>query len=119
MILSIIAQLLLLASPTIVEATSDYIDFKRGKEDKKRFDVFLRSLLTISVGVAASYINGLDFNWLQGIVMSFGVFVMFFDYIMGYLLTGDPFFLGETAETDKEMTRMPEKRLLLYRGIVF
>lgn len=111
-----IAAFVLLALPTILEATLDYREWRQGKKDKKTLDVVLRGLGMLVVGVIVSWFT--DHQFWQGTLYSLGIFILFFDYIMGELLIGDIFFLGSTSKTDKGLKKY-SKYLLMVGRIVF
>lgn len=101
----------------IIEAAVDYLDHKKGKRDKKTLDVILRVAAFVAVGFIAAPTDGK--TWWQGAILSLGLFVMFFDYIMGYLLTKNPFFLGKTSKTDSLWVRIGPIGGIIWRGVLF
>jgi hypothetical protein len=109
---------LLMSLPTAVEAYVDVRDFKKGKRDKKKGrDVVFRCAGFLLAGVLQALLT--DYSWWQGAILSGGIFILLFDIIVGYGMTGRPFFLGKTSQTDRWLNFMPWFMILFFRGIIF
>lgn len=120
----------ILAMPTIIEAILDFRAHKKEqakakadpkykpKGDNHKEDLKMRAALMIVAGIAVSLLDPGHAAW-QGVILSLGIFVMFFDYLMGFLLTKNPFYLGETSQTDSWWAAIPLHGALLWRGILF
>jgi hypothetical protein len=109
--------LTLLCFPTVIELVEDYRDHKKDKRDDKVGDVVRRGILILLMAVIAK-LFGAPSIW-QAALLSTGIFVMFFDYFMGMLLTNNPFFLGTTSQSDMKLKIWPWYLLLLARGVFF
>lgn len=110
---------LLLAIPTIFEIFTDTAEFRKNIRDKKGQDTIIRGLLMILVALLDCLFVNKDVSFWQSLFLSFGIFVMFFDYVMGMILTKNPFFLGTTSQTDRFWSFIPWYCGLLVRGTVF
>lgn len=108
---------ILLALPTTVEATLDYKEFKQEKRDKKALDVVLRGVAMLVLGVIVSWFT--DHEFWKGALYSLGIFILLFDFIMGYLLVGDIFFLGTTSKTDGKIKKYKKHIVLVGRTVSF
>jgi hypothetical protein len=113
-----ILSLLLLSVPTIYEIVSDVKEWRKDERDKKTRDVIIRGLMMVLVALIDCLFVGKESFW-QGYILSIGLFVMFFDYIMGIYLTKNPFFLGTTSQTDSIWKFLPWYLGVLVRGTFF
>src|SRR5688572_19126555 len=96
----ILAALILMASPTGVEAFLDIRNYRKGKRDKKKGrDAIIRTAGFLAAGILQSLFT--DHPWWTGTLLSFGIFVMFFDYIMALGMSKRLDYLGQTAWTDR------------------
>lgn len=111
---------IVLIMPTILEVTLDRIDIKRFGTDRHKStgDLLVRGSALFFAGFLAHLISPDKAIW-QGAVLALGMFVMFFDYIMGYLLTKNPFYLGKTSQSDRFLSEMPWYGILFFRGVLF
>ncbi len=107
-----------LAVPTILEVVADYKEHKKKPGDNHVGDLIMRGIMMVVMGVIAHFINP-EYAWWQGTILSIGIFVMFFDYAMGVLLTKNPFYLGTTSQTDSILRKSPWFSLLIVRGLLF
>lgn len=111
-------SLLLLTAPTIWEILTDHAEWKKDVRDKKGQDVIIRGVIMITVAALDCLVVNPEAAFWQSLLLTFGIFVMFFDYIMGILLTKNPFFLGTTSQTDRFWRFIPWYCGLLVRGTV-
>jgi len=112
------SSLLLLAVPTIYEIVADVKEWRKDERDKKTRDVIIRAVMMALVALLDYLFVGKQTFW-QSYLLSVGIFVMFFDYIMGIYLTKNPFFLGTTSKTDGIWQFLPWYLGLLVRGTLF
>ena len=103
-------SLLLLSVPWILEAVLDLYDAKvKKKSDNHKKDIWL---VRIPAFIGVSILNVIlfpnEFIWLvqlgQGFALAFGLFVMFFDPVMGIGLKGNPFYLNSTGDAGTSKT---------------
>lgn len=110
--------LALLSFPTIQEIVFDFFfEYKKGKRDNKVGDTIIRGIVIFFLS-ALSLFFGAPSLW-KSMLLSTGIFIMFFDYTMGILLTNNPFFLGTTSQSDRKLSIWPWYLLLLARGLFF
>lgn len=109
---------LLLASPLIWESITDIREYKKGKRDDKKKDVYVRGGIALGASWLVSLLNP-NVTILQALALSIGIFVMFFDYIVAYGMTKRLTFLGTTAKTDGLWARIGPLGGLLWRSIIF
>lgn len=108
----------ILSLPALVEAGLDYFkEYLKGIADKKGLDVVIRLGGFIAAGVIVSLFT--TQYWWQGAILSLGIYIMIFDYIMGTLIKKNPFYLGTTSWTDRLIGWMPWFTILILRGILF
>ena len=108
-----------LSAPLVWEVLSDYNEWRKEKRDKKREDVAIRGcLMGVAAVINTHLIDPSVMAW-QGFMLSAGIFIFHFDYIMGYLLTKNPFFLGTTSQTDIFLKSLSGLLGLFGRGILF
>lgn len=112
------SSLLLLSLPTVYEIVADVREWRKGERDKKTHDVIIRGVMMALVALLDYLFVGKETFW-QSYFLSVGIFVMFFDYIMGMYLTKNPFFLGTTSKTDGIWKFLPWYLGLLVRGTLF
>ncbi len=107
----------LLSAPMIVEIIIDKIDFKKGKKDKKILDIILRAGALLPLTYLTSHIDHKTM-W-QGYVLAIGLYVMFFDYIIAWLMFKNPFYLGKTSKLDQLWAMCGPIGGFVIRGILF
>lgn len=96
----------------------DVRNYRKGKPDKKKGrDAVFRTIGFFAAGVAQSLFT--DHPWWTGTILSFGLFVMFFDYIMAWGMSKRLDYLGKTAWTDRLIGWMAWPYILFIRGWVF
>lgn len=112
-------SMMLLSVPTVYEIISDVYEWRKGERDKKKRDVIIRGLMMTAVSMINCFVLAPEVTFWQSFGLSVGLFVLFFDYIMGIYLTKNPFFLGTTSQTDMFWKFIPWYIGLLMRGTVF
>ena len=110
---------LLVSLPMVAEILTDYKDYKNGTKDNKPMDVVLRGLLILFVSFVVKQFQPADVPLWHIFLLGFGVYIMFFDFIMGYLIKGNIFYLGSTSKLDKALKVLPLEGIVLFRGIIF
>lgn len=121
--LRITLQLLLLSTPWILEAVLDLRDSKRGIWDNHKKDIWT---LRAPAFLLASLVNVIIFpnefifpiHLLQSLLACFGLFIMFFDITFGTFFKRDPFYLGESSDTDNLLKKFSKLTLLGIRIII-
>lgn len=125
MVLQILA-FLLMSLPAVAEVIADVKEWKNNIRDKKGLDVVFRVLGMTLVGIFQSWFT--DISWWQGAILSAGIFILTFDYIMGYFLTKHKkgwsltkrlTFLGTTSRIDRFLREIHWPFVLFFRGIIF
>ena len=129
LLINIIVWLVLFV-PTVLEAALDYREHKKREERAKKDpnykpkgdnhvgDLVMRGALMVVMGIIAHFIDP-QYMWWQGSILSLGIFIMFFDFIMGYLLTKNPLYLGKTSQTDRKLVGLSGFATIFCRGILF
>jgi hypothetical protein len=112
-----ILAFIILALPYAIEALLDYKEWKFDIRDKKMLDVFLRGAGMIAAGIIVSTFT--DHPAWQGVLYSLGIYILLFDYTMGYLLKKNIFFLGTTSVTDQFWKFLPWYMNLFVRLWIF
>jgi hypothetical protein len=113
-----ILAFLILSLPMLVEAYLDIRNYRKGRPDKKKGrDAVFRVLAMLLLGAACTVLTGK--TWWQGALLSAGIFVMFFDYLMAWGMSKRLDYLGKTSVTDKMISWMPWFAVLFFRGIIF
>jgi hypothetical protein len=113
-----IATWLLMSLPMVAEVLTDYKDYKAGTKDNKPVDVILRGLLiAFTAFVVKQYQPDVPFWHI--FLLGVGIYIMFFDFIMGYLIKGNIFYLGETSKLDKLLKSTPLEGIVFVRGTIF
>ena len=117
MTLNNIMAFIILSIPMILEIIQDNRDFKKEKKDKKVLDVILRVVILLPLTYLAGPVLTGQTMW-QGLILATGIYVMFFDFIMGYIVKKNIFYLGNTSKLDQIWGRVPWHMQIPIRGIL-
>lgn len=109
-------SLILLSVPTIYEIVADVNEWRKGERDKKTHDVIIRAVIMSLVSLVNCLFVDTSVTFWQSFILSVGVFIFFFDPMMGIYLKKNPFFLGTTSKTDQFWKFLPWYCQLLVRG---
>lgn len=105
--------------PIAWEAITDYRDNKKEKKDRKALDVLYRAVWYTAVGTILHITGIMNQTFWQFAILGLGSYVMVFDYIMGYLLKKNIFYVGTTSKLDQLWGFVPPWGSIIIRGIIF
>jgi len=105
--------------PIAWEAITDYRDNKKEKKDRKALDVLYRAVWYTAVGIVLHITGIMSQTFWQFAILGLGSYVMVFDYIMGYLLKKNIFYVGTTSKLDQLWGFVPPWGSVIIRGIIF
>jgi hypothetical protein len=106
-------------TPIVWEAITDYRDSQKEKKDRKVQDVMYRALWYTAVGLLFHATGIMEQSFWQFALLGLGLYVMVFDYIMGYLLKKNIFYVGTTSKLDQLWGFVPPWGSVIIRGIIF
>jgi hypothetical protein len=117
MIINIIA-FIIMSVPVLIEVLVDLREIKKkGTDKRKGNDMIWRAVLCLWCGFVQSWIT--DYSWWQGAILSGGIFLLTFDYIMALCLGKKFHYLGTTSHIDRFLRDFHWPYVLFVRGLIF